>query len=420
MLNGEDSREKANKRLERELAKVTNKNERREVCREIYARFNIPIELSSDVITFRKDVRELSNFVVFCFLFVLENECLGLYFTKKEIEVLSEEKWEQKKIEFPLIFDGMVQIADDQWIGRTSLQTLMKFKDAQLINYDENEQRTFRRVKNGDTEVFKIFINKKNVDEIKQLLESGLYIPDDITLNMPLGSEFEYSNYSMRIDSLPNGKFNIIDGYHRWLSMSQIYNFDRQFDYPMELRIVNYPTEKAEQLIFQKDQKTVMKKADSNTYNQYSSANKIVQRLNQDPASYIQGCIGRNNAIINMQSLVSLVNYFYCRSSKTQDIAFIIETKNKLQSKFNSLIESDTQLLKEKWSEKELFVIMYLFHKDIKPTKELIERLSASIDVHTGLFYQGKTYPRRKIINMLDKAITSDRAVAPDDAAGGV
>ncbi len=407
MLNGEESRSKANEKLEKEMAKITNKNERRAVCRELYAEFNIPIDLSADIITFRKDVRELSDFALFCFLFVINKESLGKYFTKKEIEVLSEEKWEKEEIEFPLVFEGMVQVADDQWIGRTSMRELMKMKDAQLINYDENEQRAYRRIKNGNTEMFRIFINKKNVDEIRQLLETGAYISDDITLNMPLGADFSYNNYTLRIDSLPNGKFNIIDGYHRWLSMSQIYNFDRDFDYPMELRIVNYPTEKAEQFIFQKDQKTVMKKADSNTYNQYSAANKIAQRLNQDPSSDIQGLIGRNNAMISMSSLVALIDRFWCKEAKTQDAAFIIRTKSMLQGKFNSLIESNPQLLNEKWTDKYLLIIMYLFYKEIEPTNDVINLLDRTISEKStsGLFYDGKTAPRRKIINALDKVI---------------
>ena len=103
------------------------------------------------------------------------------------------------------------------------------------------------------------------------------YIPDDITLNMPEeGSKFRYENGKLTISELPGGKFDITDGYHRYLAMCAIYNIDKSFDYPMELRITNFDLATCQQMIFQKDQKTQMKKEDSATFNQYDVGNQIV------------------------------------------------------------------------------------------------------------------------------------------------
>ena len=408
MIHGEKSREEANLYIEKMIPKVSNMKQRRIIYNSIYSKFNIPLDTITDVFSFRKDIRELNNFEIFAVLYYLDRNALPKFFTEAEIENFSSERQESFEIKFPIIIEGMVQVAEDQWIGRTTLKRLMEFKDARLINYDENEQRTFRRIKSGNTEMMRIFINNKSVNEIKDALENEIYISDDITLNMPLnGSEFSYneSNYTLTITKLPNDKFNIIDGYHRWLSMSQIYNFNREFDYPMEPRIVNFSTEKAEQFIFQKDQKTLMKKVDSKTYNQYSAANKIIQRLNQNPMSNIQGMIGRNAAKIDMGTISSLIDYFFVREVENPDSSYVIETAAKLQNELNLLTENDPTLLKNQWSDRYLFIIIYLLSKDISPTSDIIEYLNNKMP-DGRLFYVDKR-PRRKIINVLDNAMSA-------------
>ena len=413
MINGEKSRDSLNVYLEKELSGITKPSDRRTLYRQISDKFNISPAITSDMVCFRKDIREFNNFEVFAVLYFVNNEKLKRYFTENEITKYSNEKYEVPATEsFPIILEGMVQICEDQWIGRTTVQTLMKFKQSHMINYDENEQRIYRIIKTNDGVAKRIWINSNSVASIKDAMEREKYIPDVITLNMPVdGSEYVYDAESntLKITALPNGMFNLIDGYHRYIAMSKITNFNESFDDPLELRIVNYSTEKAEQFIWQNDQKTRMKKVDSDTYDQFSLCNRIMQRINQDPASNIQGMIGRRDSSISMQHLSMLIKYYYLkeRISKKDENKTVIEVKNKLENKFNYLTEKMPEYLEKAYSSRELFIIMHCFAKEEDNERccaEIQYLLDHTKDADSGLFDLSNSV-RRKTINMLDKLL---------------
>ena len=412
MINGEASRVELNNYLNEKLMEITNRKEKMELYKQIYSKFNIPIEVTTDYFTFKKDIAEASTFEVFAFLYFIKRNRLGMYFTDNEIEVLSNEKAEDKTITFPLVFKDIVQVSEDQWIGRTSFQELMAMKDARLINYDENEQRTFRHIKSGNTEILRVYINKKSVQEIKEAFKNGRYIPDDITLNIPQGSEFSFSNNTLKIYSLVNDKFNIIDGYHRWLGMAEIYNFDKDFDYPMEIRFVNYSVEKANQFIFQKDQKTQMKRTDSASYNQYNIANRVVKRLNEDPMSNLQGMIARNDGLIKEADFAAVVDSFYVKGKEFgNETSEVVTIKNDIQKKFNSLSEVNPNYLNKKYTVKDLIIMMYVFtlpDVSVNDYDELINYLS-SRNIENRCFTFNRNYVRRKVINELNNALSEWR-----------
>ena len=373
MLYGEKSRhdfEEFAVKLFEKNEEVCDRKKRRNLYDEVEGKFNLRVSRVEEMITFKRDIKEFTPFEIFCVVWFLDRKSLGKYFTPDEIENLSHEKIEISKAEFPIVFSNMVRVADDQWIGTITVKQLMEMKRSQMLNYDENEQRALRRVKRGEIEIFKPYVSNKNVSEIKESMMAGTYIPDPITLNMPEGSEFSFSDGKLTVYSLPKGMFNLDDGYHRYLAISQIYDFDKDFDYIMELRVVNFSNAKANNFIFQQDQKTPMRKIVSATYDTTSIPNKVISRLNEDSTSNIQGMVGRNNAKINSAALVKLISYYYKTNEIKQSDATksVIKIKKELEDKFNTLTEQDERFL-DAYNDSLLFVVMAVFNSDIPAKK---------------------------------------------------
>lgn len=366
MLYGDKSRTQLNEYLEKTIAqseRIKSRAQRKELYNNLIDKFNLDTNVSEEIITFKKDLSEFTTFELFCVLWFLDRDSLPKFFTQTEIETLSNEKYSHEELHFPIVFNNMVQVTDDQWIGRIDVEKIMALKNGRFINYDENEQRALRRVKYGDVEIFKPFVSEKNVEEIRQAMENGTYIPDPITLNMPEGSQFTYDNYTLTVESLPRGMFNLDDGYHRYLAMSRIYDFDKSFNYPMELRVVNFSNGKANDFIFQQDQKTLMKRIVSDTYNTNSIPNKVIASLNADPSFLLKGLIGRNNANIDSAVLAKLIRHFYIKKQlikRGEDVAYVVNIKQELKSKFNALVEQDTKFA-GKYTNPMLFTTMYVF-----------------------------------------------------------
>lgn len=410
MLYGEKSREDLNIHAEQLFKKVIKKADRRQLYDEISGFFHMPVSAVEEMITFKRDIKEYSTFEVFCVVWFLDRDCLGKYFTEDEIKYLSQQKIETETIDFPITFNNLVQIQDDQWIGKIQCKTLMQLKQARKINYEEGEQRAFRRMKSGNMEIWRPFVSNKNVREIRELMQSGTYIPDPITLNMPEGSEFSFDNGTLTVYSLPKGMFNLDDGYHRYLAMSEIYDFNKDFDYPMELRIVNFSNAKANAFIFQQDQKTPMRKVVSDSYNVNSIANKVIQKLNQDPASNIQGMIGRNDAKISAPTLNKLIEYFFVTKDekKESENATVISIKNDLMQKFNTLTEQN-EIFLGKYNDILLFVTLYVFASDVLPkdySSTIIRVCESLTPEEKRVFGFGATgRVRKRCINILDKKV---------------
>ena len=406
MLYGERSREELNVYAENLFKRIVKRADLRNLYDEVVNKFGMPITRTEEMVTFKRDIKEYSPFEVFCVVWFLDRGSLGKFFTEDEIKYLSEQKVEEEKFDFPIVFDDMVQITDDQWIGKITAQKLMQLKRARKINYEEGEQRAFRRIKSGNTELWRPFVSNKNVREIKELMESGNYIPDPITLNMPEGSEFLFEDGKLTVYSLPKGMFNLDDGYHRYLAMSQIYDFDKEFDYPMELRVVNFSNPKANAFIFQQDQKTPMRKIVSDAYNVNSVANRIMQKINQDPMCNIQGMIGRNDAKINDGVLSKLIEHFFVDKDikKEGEMAAIISTKNELVKKWNAVTEQN-EIFLGKYDNPLLFTTMYIFWSKV-PDQDCAEKIlavynSLTDDDKRQFGFTGNGRIRKRSLNIL-------------------
>lgn len=414
MLYGDRSRQELEEYAEKLFAKsevIKDRASRRNLYDELMDHFGLEVSVVDDMITFKRDIKEFTSFQIFCVMWFLDRNSLSKFFTESEIDALSKEKIVKETVSFPLILDPMVAITDDQWIGRVTLQTLMRWRNAQLLNYDENEQRALRRVKFGNIEVFKPYVNAKSVSEIRNAMESGSYIPDTITLNMGDGSEYDFSNGKLTIYSLANNMFNLDDGYHRYLAMSQIHDFDKEFDFPMELRIVNFENSKATSFIFQQDQKTKMKKVVSDSYDVNAIPNKVATRLNNDRLGCnITGMIGRNGAAIDMGTFAKLIAYFFIREKpkKDEEMKYVIKLQNELTEKFNVLTTQDPIFL-EKYSDEMLVTTMYVFASDIKPDDyaesihKVIDNLSE--DEKRIFKIQANGRVRKKAVSIIEKKL---------------
>ena len=388
------SRDSLNERI---MLLISRAEERRSLYDALEEQFSMPISLAADICAGRELISEQNDFVAFAMISCLAPEDVKKYFTAEEIKAFSKQKFERQHFELPLVFDDMVQIAPDQWIGKITAKELMALKDAQVIKYNENTQRTMRRIVRGETRYYKIALNEKSVTEIKEALQSGAYIPDDITLNMPQETtEFDFSKGKITINELD--KLDIIDGYHRYIAISRVMMENKDFDYPMELRLVSYSEEKAKQLIYQKDQKTKMRQVESNSLNQYNPANIVVDQLNSEPGSNIQGMINRNGGMISHADLAAFVGAFWFTNRKVTRKE-ILTVKKELQDKFNSYIASDLSLTNHTFTTKEIAAITYCFRFEqdyLSAIKCLIDKLD---EVPTAAFYLSNGKVRKKLIN---------------------
>ena len=416
---------KAKVELEQYLEKICDRivvdNDK---CKAVYNYaneiYNIPKGMISDFIASRVSISEASEFILFILLdsmfTVLKDDridSVDKYYTMQEAQFYRKSEYETGKIKFPLSFK-MIQIDDDQWIGHIDIKTLMKFREAQLITYNENTQRTMQRIVKGDKEVYKIKVQANAVNQIAYSYANKTFIPNTITLNMPVeyDPEFYYDEETCTLIIKSIDSFDIIDGYHRYVAACRASDMDSEFNYNMELRIVNFTEDKAKQMIYQEDQKTKMRKIDSESMNMTKTANVVVTRLNENVRCNLQGMISRNEGIIPFGELAELVDYFYFKGNtiKGKERTIAIKAINQLTECFNMLTEYNTKYLESKWKYSTLLAAMFCFNyfkdSDISADKlcSIIELTAEQIQNSDDKKFKNKIL-RKPLMNAIEEIV---------------
>lgn len=391
-------------------------------CKDIYTyankTYDIPKGIVSDLISRRKAMAEATEFELFILLDSMSNvlkdkriQGIDKFYAMQESQYYRKSKYENYNIKFPLIFK-MIQIEEDQWVGRIDIKTLMQLRKAQLVSYNANTQRVLQRIVRGDKEIYKISLNQKAINEIKESFEEGNFISNTLTLNIPLESESEFyydkDDCSLVIKSLES--FSILDGYHRFIAACQASDLNSDFNYSLELRITNFDETKAQTFIWQEDKKTQMRKIDSKSMNMNSAANIVVERLNGNVRCNLKGLISRNEGIIHFGELAELVDYFYFKGvSKEKERSVSIQAIKELTENFNMLTEYNTDYLERRMTYKTLLAAMFCFdyfkNNDIDRSRmcEVIEKTAKEMENSDNKKFQNKTSIRKSLMSEVEK-----------------
>lgn len=349
---------------------LTDSNRAKSLTDYVKDKYNYPLVRISDILTKRMSLSELSDFdlfVVYSGIVAISksgNRKVNTYFTDDEVEFYSNQKFKSKpKLDFPLKFK-MIEVADDQWIGKTTARELVELRNGGIIRYNANIQRTMRRGIHGKSEEYRIMENKSATHSIRESMQNDTFISNTITLNIPDDetSSFAYNPETMLLTIKKANSLDIIDGFHRLIALEQASNIDPDFDYVMELRITNYSESKGQRFVYQEDQKTKMSKVDSDSFNIEDEAVKTAKRLNDDDLFILQGKISRNEGLISLGEMAAIIKKIYFQGlNKTESRVKSISLTKQLRSEFNALAEYDPKYAIERYDFARLAIILTAF-----------------------------------------------------------
>lgn len=269
---------------------------------------------------------------------------LDRYFSNQEHTRYKNSEWKKKENNiYPIEFDNLIKVTDDQWVGVLSADRLLNLYNNQIINYNTSTQRNpiVQITANGVR--VKPNLVKKSVEEIKGLMHKDLFIPNDISLNLNLDNdELEYEINENNI-VLYNGQLDIIDGYHRFrgIILEKIEN--PNFTYNTVVNFMNFDEQKACRFIAQEDKRNKINKQYVRSLDATNPVHLVVSRLNEDSGSYLYGCIGQNRLLIDSSYLFALIEY----SFKIKDRKDAMGVAKHLKAIFNDLIDNDSIKLEQ-------------------------------------------------------------------------
>ena len=235
-------------------------------------------------------------------------------FTDKEIQKYSKSKFENvTETIYPISFK-VLKISDDQWLSTISSKKLFELYKNQIINYNKNTQRPLKEVTKHGVKTYKINKNKQSVNDIKEDLKKGLFIPNCLTfnINMDNPSNEYYVDEENGELVLENGQFDLIDGFHRYSAITELLLENPDIEFNFGIWIMNFDENKSCRFIAQEDKrnkinKTYTKSLDALNGDNFSS--RIIQVLNENNNSPFKGKLTRyNDSNINYDDVVITIN----------------------------------------------------------------------------------------------------------------
>lgn len=273
------------------------------------------------------------------------------YFSDKEIVRFSSLKADYLKTDiYPIRISPVIEIAEDQWVTKISIDLLKEFYDNQLIIYNPRTQRQLKQRRRGQDVSYTIDIVSSSVKAIEGLMSKGEFVPNALTLNLNVDDpevDFDIVGSELILNS---GKFDIIDGFHRFRAAinTKIKNPDFQFNFI--LNIMNFTENKACQYIEQEDKRNKISKSYLASMDKSSPTNIIIDKLNNTLDSPVRSKIERaHRGEIDRATLFSLLEFILKtknmnRSQCIKTAVFIINILKIVQENNPNVVFDDTTM----------------------------------------------------------------------------
>ena len=361
-----------------------NRERRDEIALWIFNKYDMGVDYTMDLISDRLSLYQADDNILFYLADALQEfgrvVKIENFFTEKEIEKFINSKYVAEKIKYPIVINCVEVHKNKQWIGAVDSNFFMEMRKADKIRYNKDKQRTRKTVIKGTDIIFKTDINEKSINQIAKLMESGEYIPDDITLDIPDDSadDFHYDEDRgvLIINSLDH--FDITDGYHRYLAMCRCKDKDHEFNYPTEIRITHFSLQRSQQFIYQKDQKNKMKVTNSNSMDTNRASNDVVNRLNERGNGFaLSGQIQRGGGTVDYAALSDIIEYYWFKGAKkdfnNKEIADVYQEVKQI---LNEFVEENPEYYEKYLDFRKLLIIFYLAKEKKQSIKKICSQLN--------------------------------------------
>lgn len=268
---------------------------------------------------------------------------ISSFFSKEETSKYALTKVISKKDSiYPIVFSNLIRVSDFQWVTVIDSDLLYSMYKNQAILYNPRTQRGLEKVMRRGNVRYKISINQNSVKEIEEALLNETYTPDDLTFNLNRENaslDYVTTDTSIQINS---GQVDIIDGYHRYIALTNIKNENPDFKCNFVLNIMEFDEDTACNYIAQRDKRNKIKKQYISSIDQSNQLSRVVKSLNKSGALY--GCVGQSGtATIDAAMLSAFLGAYYPKAKKDRIEA--TKVLKRMQDVFEEVINLYPELL---------------------------------------------------------------------------
>lgn len=159
---------------------------------------------------------------------------------------------DEELYKFPYVIENVSMIKHNVWSVVLDVRTIAKWMETMALsyNYEIQRQSTIKVRRNMVIERPTVF--PKNVEEIKNLMNTGELGVTTLAFNAALGTadegdELEYGTKKRTLTINEGSRIDILDGFHRCLASLEAYNMNQDIDFRFNVLFSSYSTPEARQ-----------------------------------------------------------------------------------------------------------------------------------------------------------------------------
>lgn len=310
-----------------------------------------------------------------------------------EMDIIKGYKREIKEVDISelLVFDNVLQISRDMWTTIVPIQRIADLYNNMAVSYDFRTQRQPRNISMKEGIIQTPDINRSSVEEIRDSLLEGSFIPNTITFNIPIenSSDIKFDKVNNRL-IIKEKVLKVLDGFHRSLGIMAALQNNPDLKYNFIIVITNFTTDKAKQLIVQEDKRNPIAKSYLKSIDEANQYTAVINMLNEDSKSEIRGKITTDYSLVASGHSMVTFDFIYDIVEYLWDVTTFYEAERLseyLRKYFNhltSIFPINSKVNDEMYKEK-MFLIYLVLAKILHDkdggqygnhiTKEIIENI---------------------------------------------
>jgi hypothetical protein len=328
------------------------------------------------------------------------------YFTDDEVEYYKH-PLEDKEDDFDIIIKDWHETIIDQYRVIhifSNINEKIHWRNFNKLRFNPETQRDVIEIKSKikGIPLKRLDINRKAVNNMKELMIKGLYFPVPCIIN--INPDLYEDTVIIRGKELIIPKENhidLIEGFHNYIAECEVKDENPNWEFPCEFRLMFLNVDRANDFISQMDQKTHFREPQRVRITQ-SQENYIIDRLNTTSNYHLVGTINNDIKIYLNKLLLKIFNI----ESREQAVSIFYIIKNN----FNLVIEK-TDHYKQSFTKEEWFIYLYLIKKSIDSNidfENIIEKLNISSLLDEIKIRNAPTTTHYGILNDIIKEVMSN------------
>ena len=262
------------------------------------------------------------------------------YFTDEEIEQY--EKPLDDEEDFDIVISDWKQVGDNKYTIYVTIDEVIRWRNYNKLRFNPETQRDLVTIIVKGVPIKKLDINRKSVNEMKELRKKGLYFPvrGIININPDYFDKPIIKDGKMIIPAETH--MDLIEGFHNYIAMCEVKDENPNYEELCEFDIMLLNVDDANMFILQMDKKNHFKTNQTIRMDRINQVNYIIDQLNKSGEFHLYGTINSSMAVFINRIITRLFDVRQDRRNAielldkiTNNMNYVVKSKNHFDNPFD-------------------------------------------------------------------------------------